>query len=149
MAFRNTPQNDEERTLLMTYLVKNLGQMLLDDVGDVFPCALQLLGTEAAPKTYDPRDANPQANEAELFNLALGWLRDNHTSAVVGAALCTPLVSESGEEPPAFAAQIETVEKSLLMFFPYEQQPAGWRIDDFDILDGLLVPEGLCLWRPR
>lgn len=134
--------------MLMGYLVKNLGQMLLDDVGDIFPCALQLLGPQASPKTYYPRDSHPSADEQELFQLALAWLRDNQTSDVVGAALCAGLASESGDDATAFAAQIETKTKSLLLFYPYEEQAAGHHIQDFELLDGLLVSEGLCLWRP-
>lgn len=147
MTAQFTPRNDEERTMLMAHLVKGGAQLLLDQRGEVAPYALRLLGKNADPKTYFPKDQNPTANFEELFEQSVAWARQDEAGAeIVGVAVISAMENEADADALAIGAQLETQSGSLFLFFPCVVNGKHTHVGEFEVLDELLVPEGI-RWR--
>jgi len=133
--------------MLMAYLIKGGAQQLLDQRGEVAPYALRLEGAEAAPKIHFPQDSHSTANFDELFELAAQWLRlDADGIEIVGVALISMLENDADAEAAAVGAQLETPSGSIFLFYPCTRHGQRLQIGEFEVLEGLLVPEGI-RWR--
>jgi hypothetical protein len=142
-------RTDEDRAMLIAGLVRPTAQMLLDEQGEVAPLALVLSREEATPLTYFPRDAYPDATWQELFDRAVEWARlEGPKDQVVGVAVVSGLTSES-EPQMAIGAQVETATGSMFLFFPCRFDGKGYRVGEFQVLEDLLVPEGVRWKRPN
>lgn len=147
MTAQFSPKNDEERTLLMAHLVKGGAQLLLDKRGEVAPYALRLLGKNADAKTYFPKDQNPSASFEELFERSVAWAREDEAGAeIVGVAVISAMENEADADAMAIGAQLETPSGSLFLFFPCVVEGQRTHVGQFEVLDELLVPEGI-RWR--
>ena len=147
MTAQFNPRNDEERTMLMAHLVKGGAQLLLDTRGEVAPYALRLLGKNDDPKTYFPKDQNPNASFEELFERSVAWAREDEAGAeIVGVAVISAMENEADADAVAIGAQLETQSGSLFLFFPCEVNGKHTTVGEFEVLDELLVPEGI-RWR--
>lgn len=147
MTVQFSPKSDEERTMLMAHLVKGGAQLLLDKRGEVAPYALRLLGQNADPKTYFPKDQNPSASFEELFERSVAWAREDEAGIeIVGVAVISAMENEADAEAMAIGAQLETPSGSLFLFFPCVVEGKRTHVGEFEVLDQLLVPEGI-RWR--
>lgn len=147
MTAQFSPKSDEERTMLMAHLVKGGAQLLLDERGEVAPYALRLLGKNADPKTYFPKDQNPSASFEELFERSVAWAREDEAGIeIVGVAVISAMENEADAEAMAIGAQLETPSGSLFLFFPCVVEGKRTHVGEFEVLDELLVPEGI-RWR--
>jgi len=133
--------------MLMAHVIKDGAQLLLDRQGEVAPYALRLQGPEGEPVTYVPKDAHPTANFEELFELAVAWARQEPKNAeVLGVAVVTAMENEADADAMAIGAQLETQSGSLFLFFPCVSDGKRSHVGEFEVLDELLVPEGI-RWR--
>lgn len=133
--------------MLMAHLVKGGAQLLLDERGEVAPYALRLLGQNAEPKTYFPKDQHPRAGFEELFERAVAWARQDEAGVeIVGVAVISAMENEADAEAMAVGAQLETPSGSLFLFFPCVVEGKRTHVGEFEVLDELLVPEGI-RWR--
>ena len=140
------PKNDLERSMLLTDMVEGTSQDMLEMLGETPPFAVKLLGEECQPKSYFPQDSHPNATFQELFDLAVAWLRNEDDAEVVGLVL---LVGMIGEEDPALrclTTQLETATSQVSLLYPCELIGGAWRLSEPQVVDGLLVAEGI-LWR--
>jgi hypothetical protein len=119
------------------FCTKEAASVVLKKTGWIFPLGVILDRSGEDVRTFYPRDSSPSADFSELLDLVVDELRAAVQSGEAHAvALATTL--ESGDAT-AMGVQVETAETAILLVYPYRKSLFGWKFEEPDSGDDLLV----------